>query len=448
MNSFARQLRWGLGLFVLLLTYDGALRKWGLPAAEQILFILKDVLLLGLLMLVLSKSSRGAVQLPDTIKQLFMLYAFWVTLEVFNLHSPNLFVGVWGLKSHLLYASLIIVLPRAFHDLTELLGALERIYPWVVVPVCLVAFSQLVAGGESALNQQVRGGTEGLSYFGEQNLVRVAGTFSYITGMGAFVQFVSLLGVGLYLAGARSWIFLVGLAFAMMVLPVTGSRAVLFVPLAGFVLMIAAAWQWRLMSGKRVLQAGVLMLGLMVVSMQSQDTAWEALQQRIDANREEGSSRMVTAFTNAFAHMETAGLFGFGTGTANLGAVALTPGIKPFSWLPGYFEEESGRIVLELGMIGWFLSLWLRVGLLLFSFSLLRDGMTRTVKAAAMMALPFIAFGVHSGNGVFAASYMAVGYWLMVAILAMAYREQRRLKRERRSNHLMRSQATSITGAL
>jgi hypothetical protein len=39
------------------------------------------------------------------------------------------------------------------------------------------------------------------------------------------------------------------------------------------------------------------------------------------------------------------------------------------------------------------------------------------------MALPFMALGVHQGNGVFAASYMAVAYWFFVALLAMAQHE-------------------------
>jgi hypothetical protein len=44
-----KHVRMGLGLFLLLLIYDGALRKWVLPGAEQLLYIAKDALLLGLL---------------------------------------------------------------------------------------------------------------------------------------------------------------------------------------------------------------------------------------------------------------------------------------------------------------------------------------------------------------------------------------------------------------
>jgi hypothetical protein len=38
-----------------------------------------------------------------------------------------------------------------------------------------------------------------------------------------------------------------------------------------------------------------------------------------------------------------------------------------------------------------------------------------------------MALGAYQGNGVFAASYMAVGYWFAVALLAMAEKENEQL---------------------
>jgi hypothetical protein len=104
-------------------------------------------------------------------------------LEALNINLPSILVGIWGLKSHLLYAGIILVVPMAFSSLEVLLRWLERAYPWLVVPVCSLAFLQLASPGDSFINQQVRGGMEMVAYFGEEGLVRVAGPFSYITGM-------------------------------------------------------------------------------------------------------------------------------------------------------------------------------------------------------------------------------------------------------------------------
>src|SRR5262249_10657578 len=131
---------------------------------------------------------------------------------------------------------------------------------------------------------------------------------------------------------------------------------------------------------------------------------------------------------SAFNYFEMAGPLGFGTGAANLGSIALAPTDFPFSWLPtgSNFEEESGRLVLELGFVGWALSLLMRIAMAIWCINLVLRGMTRSSRLAAALALPFMLSGVHSGNGVFAPSYMAVAYWFFVALLAMAQYESRR----------------------
>ncbi len=427
-SGVARNVRWALGLFLFLLIYDGALRKWVLPGAEQILFIAKDALLLGMLAYAMLNRTRQKNAVMDaSARALFVLYAAWVLLESGNLNLPSVLVGIWGLKAHLLYASLILLLPLAFNNLDELFRWLVKIYPWVVIPVCSLAFVQLVSPADSFINQSVKGGTEATSYFGDAGLVRVTGTFSYISGMGAFVQVTTLLGMGLFLAGARSRLFLVGLGFALATLPATGSRGVIVVVAASAIIMLLAAVTSKLIGTKTALRIVVVMAVLGAASLQTQDAAWVALQQRAEgASYDE--NRLFTTFTNAFHFFDVAGFFGFGAGSANLGSPALVKGVTPFSWLPmgNRFEEESGRIVIELGMFGWLFSLAMRAALFLWSAKLVLGGRTRTVRVAAVLALPVMGLGMYAGNGVFAHPFAATYYWFCVALLAMAQFEHRR----------------------
>jgi hypothetical protein len=415
-------IRWGLGLFLLLLIYDGALRKWVLPSAEQLLFIAKDALLLGLLVYALLNRPRQInASMQPAAWTLLLLYAAWVLLETGNLNLPSVLVGIWGLKAHLLYASLILLLPLAFGNLDDLFRWLVKAYPWVVVPVCALAFVQLASPADSFINQSLKGGTEGTAYFGEEGLVRVTGTFSYISGMGAFVQATTLLGMGLFLAGARSRLFLIGLGFALAALPATGSRGVIVVVATSAVIMLFAAVASRLTGTRMAIRIVLVMAILGAISLQTQDAAWVALQQRAEGSRAD-EGRFLTAFTNAFRYFDVAGYFGFGSGSANLGSAALVKDVTPFSWLPvgNRFEEESGRVVLELGMFGWLLSLAMRVALFFWSIKLAVAGRTRTVRVAAVLALPVMALGVYQGNGVFAAPVGVSYFWFCVALLAMA----------------------------
>ena len=426
-SSFVRL---GLFVFLLLMTYDGALRKWIIPGAERIMFVAKDLLLLVIyafcvMLLEGNRSFRAKRYLPRVISGFLAAYGYFAIVGVFNPQLPNLAVGLWGIKSHILYASLILSLPLAFATVDELFTALARVFPIIVVPIFVISMLQLTSSPDAFINQQVRGGIDGIAYFGEERLVRIAGTFSYIAGMAEFVKVSTLIGLGLYLYGCRERLFLFSFALCLLLLPATGSRAVILVVAVGALMMLVASAVCGTLSLKRFGAASAVLFLLGCVSYFVQDGAWLALQQRTEENFTEGLPRLVTAFTNAFEFFDEAGLGGLGTGAANLGAVGLAPNHVPFSWLPfgAQFEEESGRIVIELGISGWLVSLALRIALCLWAIRLSLVSFRRSLRAAAIVTLPILAVGVHQGNGVFAATYMAVSYWFCVAVLCMIARE-------------------------
>lgn len=194
--------------------------------------------------------------------------------------------------------------------------------------------------------------------------------------------------------------------------------------------MLASAGANGLAGRRTFLRALGLVLVLAVLSLTMQDVAWDAFSQRVMNSRED-ENRALTAFTNAFEYFDVAGLTGFGTGAANLGSVGIVGEELAFSWLPfGLgFEEESGRIVLELGSVGWAISLAMRISLLLWSLQLSFGTRQHHSRAIGLLALPLMALGVHQGNGVFAAPVFSAYYWFCVALMAMARHESRAAKR-------------------
>lgn len=121
--------------------------------------------------------------------------------------------------------------------------------------------------------------------------------------------------------------------------------------------MLIASLVSRLISIRNAVCIIVATAILVAISLQTQSAAWEAIVEgTIQVAEDQGDTgRIITKFTNAFSFFGLAGLWGFGTGSANLGALALVKGTAPFCWLPKviYFEEESGGLVLELGILGW-----------------------------------------------------------------------------------------------
>lgn len=421
----SRFVRRGLTLFLFLLLYDGALRKWGLPGSEQILFILKDIAIFILLVYVVSRNQlHRNYQFHSGVSVLIMLYATWALLQTANANLPNIAVALWGLKSHLLYASLIFLIPVAFRSLVELKLYLEYYYPFIVIPICALGIFQIASPADSTINLSIAGDTEATAYFGDAGLVRITGTFSYLSGMAAFVQAMCVVGMALYIGGSRSKWFLFGWALALASLPSTGSRGVLVVVIASMFLMILIAMVLRLTTIAALAGVVVTAAALLAISLVFQDDVWAASMQRAfgDAGDE---ARTLTAFTNAFSHFDVAGFTGFGTGAANLGAPALVSNLRPFSWLPvgNQFEEESGRIVLELGIVGWIFSSAFRTALLVWVIWLLRPYASESGRWAVALAFPTIAYSFWVGNGVFAPPLTNAVFWFCVSLLGMAHYE-------------------------
>ncbi|MDX2257895.1 MAG: hypothetical protein NW205_03160 [Hyphomicrobiaceae bacterium] len=431
MTGQQRFIAYGLIAFVLLMTFDGAIRKWGLPGAQQVIFILKDVLLLGLLGYALTSGVKRLAPsaMPAHVQVAMAAYFGWVVVQGFNPHLPNFAVALLGMKAHLLYAALIVLMPIATRSLADVGRILAVFYPILVLPPLVIGIAQVFSPADSILNRQIGEDLEAIAYFGEAGLVRVTGTFSYISGMAAFLCVAALVGVWLVLSGVRSLLVIILVALTIGTLPMSGSRAVLTIVVAGAGLMLAAALAAGVLSlGRATMMAAVAGLAVILSGLYF-DSIWQALWQRFSDNADEGQTRVVTAFGNAFDYFEVAGPLGFGTGAANLGAPALVPGVTPFSWLPvgTQFEEEAGRIVLELGSIGWGLSMLLRIAILAWVLQLVVSGRSRAIRLVGILALPFAALALYQGQGVFAATYQAVAFWFVVAVVAMAEAEQRRL---------------------
>lgn len=427
-----RVARYSIAAFTLLLVYDGALRKWVLPSAEQVIFVAKDVLLLaGFVFVALNRRTRPSL-VPLGPRNLFALYAAWVALQAGNLALPSPLVGIWGIKSHLLYATLLVLVPLAFRSVEDLFRSIARWYPWLTIPVCSVAFLQITSPPDAFINQSVRGGMDAIATFGEAHLVRVTGTFSYISGMGSFLQVGALVGMAAYISGVRTRLFLVGFGFTLAALPSAGSRGVIVTALAGAMVMLASAFFAGLITTRVMARTLLATVVLGALSLLLQDDAWMALKQRAEDSASD-ENRALTAFTNAFEHFEEAGAIGFGTGSANLGSPALVRNLRPFSWLPNdmKFEEESGRIVIELGVLGWLLSLVMRAALLVWSIRLTLRGHGRWVRTAGVFALPTMASSLYLGNGVFAPPIQSAFFWVCVALLGMAEFENRSMARAR-----------------
>ncbi len=419
--------RWRLAvqLVMVLLILEGAIRKWVAPGAQDLVYFAKDVLLLG----IYAGFFRDLPRLRSRLPRLPVLYgvlafgALFGVLEIFNPALPNLLVGIFGFKAYFFYVPLIFVLPAAFRNDSELHLFLWR-YCLLAIPVGLLAIAQFFSPSSSLLNTYARSSEDAyVVTFGSSSYVRVTATFSFITGYTAYLLAAAVLI--LMLLGAGRWKFrghyllFTALGMTLLGMLMTGSRG----PVLILAVLFPVYW-WlaviREKGGGAVF--GRLVIALAVVfsfiAYTSQD-AIDAFLGRVNTGGADVSGRVTSPLSAPYVVMADAGLAGFGIGATHQTAAALTPGIVPYSWLHGLLiEVETGRIMVELGPIGFSLVYFVRLYLAFFAFRQALALRTRFHRALAIASLLFFLAAIP--GGVVFDPTSDVYYWFFSGLLMTA----------------------------
>jgi hypothetical protein len=422
-------------LYFILLIYDGALRKWLFPTYEKYIFFIKDFVFLSMLALSLYLlRTRKTLALPKWLKAVMLIYAFCVVANAINPNLPSLLIGGLGIKLHLMHMLLVLMLGILYEKIEGFIKDVTKILPILIIPVCLIGFAQVYAPQDSILNQAVRGGLNSVPNM--RDLTRASGTFSYVTGFGAFL----IAAFSIALASNIPTKFKINISLIVLIivissLPTNGSRAVLMSAAGiGVLTIVGVIWKKLLEPKVAVKILSYLGVAITLVIIANPDP-WQALLHRFltSYHLPGETARFHSGITNAFSFFSTAGLYGFGTGSASQLAPFLVSNVHPYSWLPPTvaqigFEEESGRVVLELGVIGWISSMLMRITFLYYSVHLILKAQLSTSILVGIVSTPILALGVMFGTGVFSPPIGAAYYWLCVAMMIKSNIEERDLQ--------------------
>jgi hypothetical protein len=333
-------------------------------------------------------------------------------------------VGILGFKAYFLYVPLLVILPAVFPDSASLARFLRR-YVLIAIPVGLLAMAQFFSPANSFLNTYARGGVESATTFGSSNFVRVTGTFSYITGFSSYLLCTAILILGLLASTGwkirRQLPIYAALALTLLGMLMTGSRG----PVYSLALVFPFYWLLAMRergSGAMVTRIA-LGVGLIAAFITySAPEAAEAFRGRA-ASASDVGGRMLTPFVAPFDSFQWGGLLGYGIGATHQAAATLAGSAVPF-WTQGItVEAESGKVMLELGPIGFFFVYFARIFLIFFAFQQamrLRARFHRTLATACLLfflaSLPgYVVFDPTAG----------VYYWFFAGLLTLAIRLDR-----------------------
>lgn len=357
---------------LLLVVVEGALRKWFLPQASDLIYFLKDFVILGAYIRYygFSRSEIKFVFMNNSLSILAFLTSGWCLFQVFNESLGSPIVGIFGLKSYVLYIPLIWMVPNLFESELELYHFL-RSYLAITIPVGIIGIVQFFSPADSAINSYANSEAKNIATFGVSSFVRISGTFSYLGSYGAFLIVCFGLLVTLFtVQQSLRWRLITILSTLLVVTNslMNGSRSVVF----ALILFLIGYWGIKILTlasnNLRFLKQ--FLLATVVIALVASiwfKPAIETFTLRTTQNKDV-SGRFIETFQQPFDFIQYKELDGYGTGATQSGVQTLRKALDlpRGESVPLVYEPEPGRVMLELGPIGFFLWYLLRLSLMFY----------------------------------------------------------------------------------
>lgn len=369
--------------YFFLLIFEGALRKWILPAAANPLLLIRDPVVLAAYF-VAWRCGLFPRNVFVGVAAIIAVVSLVVGLMVSS-ESPA--IAIYGFRTNFLQLPFIFLIPKVF-DARDV----ERVGYWTLIlsiPMAALMVLQFLSPPQSWINAGLNDKDQIASALGR---IRPPGTFSFVTGPVFFYPMVS--AFLLYTQFSKryaSWLIAAATAATLCAIAVSGSRSLLASIGVVFLLSFACSLVFRPALALRWI--GVLaVLGVAAFFLSNLSffsTGVDVFSTRVsNASVSEGGSagfltRATSGFTAFIPQIYEAPFFGNGLGLGtNVGAAMLVDKTKAI-----WFEDEWGRHILESGP------------LLGFSFILYRVLLTCWIGAVALRhtaqrdPLPVLLFG-------------------------------------------------------
>lgn len=394
---------------------EGAIRKWVFPGGQELVYFLKDGLLLGAyLRFFFSPDTEVRACRLKAPLGFVMILAVMLTLWALNPNIGHPILAVVGLKIYLYYLPLVFMMPYLFRTHEEMTRQLTW-YAWLGIPICLLGLAQYAAGAHSILNvyaqSEAREGVGAVTFGLDTEVVRVriTGTFSYITGHTVFICFFSAINLVLLSIEQtkHKWV-LVSLALPLLAVNamMSGSRAavlIIVLLIGGFSLAsitgrLATSRNFRLM----------LFCGMIVcvaVGVYAFRDAWVNWFSRYQGAGDSVYSRVILhPFAAVEKAVEESPAFGVGIGVTQL----VTAAFRRVLNVPGpemrgiFFDNEMGMVMNELGVLGFGVWYGLRIALMVAIWSAYwraPPGLLRSICLAGfLLSGPFLLMSLVSNH--------------------------------------------------
>ncbi|WP_158824909.1 hypothetical protein [Mucilaginibacter lacusdianchii] len=362
-NDPISKLKKVLWLYILLLVFEGALRKWVLPFLSGPLLIVRDPVALYILFL----AGQQKIVYKSAYIAWMVAVGFIGILTAMVMGHHDFAVALYGARIYVLHFPVIFVMGKVFNKKDVI--QVGRFFVYSAIPIAVLIALQFKSPQSAFVNRGVGGDEAGAGFAGAMGYMRPPGTFSFTNGNTLYFQLVTcfIFYFWLYQNEIKRIVLLLGTGALLMAIPLSISRALFFfvAVCAGFTL-VAVARKPKYASKIIGAAIGISVLAIIIAKTSLFGTALDAFLARFNgANEAEGGvesvflDRYLGGLINSLGFAEGNSIFGKGIGYGtSLGAQRLGP---------SFTEGEWGRIIFEQGPIFGMIIIIVRVA---FSFDI------------------------------------------------------------------------------
>ena len=354
-SSAIRNIRRLIWLYLWLLIFEGALRKWIVPQLSAPLLLIRDPV--AILIYLLAFRARIFPQNIWVVSLEILAVASWATgiivlLPYFPIKTIILVTG-YGVRSDFLHLPLFFIIPAVF-DLEDV----KRAGRWImigIIPMAALMVMQFAASPEAFINR-VAGAGEGTQLGAGGGRIRPPGVFSFVSGTVYYSSAVAafLLHTVIAKVPIRSWLLYSSGAGLIIALGVSGSRSAVLavvVVVASLAVVLVVRPSLVSKSGRHLLFAVMAIYAISYLPIFQEGLG--VLSDRFTESADESSivgglvGRTLGGFSEGLMGLGRIPLGGYGLGVGTSGGASFLTGQASFLLA----ENEWSRILLESGPI-------------------------------------------------------------------------------------------------
>jgi hypothetical protein len=335
-------LRTLLWFYLVLLIFEGALRKWIVPALDTPLLIVRDPLVIWIYVQAIRNrlSFNNAFFAPN----LFLAALTAVLATIFG--DGNAFVTIYGLRTDFLQIPLIFLIPQIL-DRDDVI-AMGRFILLVSIPMAALAILQFRSPVDSLVNKG--------AFATHYATVRPSGTFSFIPGLVAYFSFTaSFLFFGFIQARTYKLWLLVVVTFSLLIASAcSGSRSCLLaIGIVAVIAILCVVIRGKGGTGIFVAAALIALLIPVLSTFEVFQKGAAQLTERFADTAAQGEdaqgmlAREANSMVGPFSDLEDLPFFGHGLGIGTNAAAGMLLGQRAFIGP----EDEWGRLFFECGSV-------------------------------------------------------------------------------------------------